>query len=61
METRCKLCNRKLKNWESIQRGIGPTCERKYLDNIYKTQQISIEELLQKKGEIQWQDLKNKD
>lgn len=61
MENRCKICNRKLKNWRSIQRGIGPTCEQKYLDNIYRTQQISIENLLQKKGEIQWQDLKNKD
>ena len=48
MSNKCKICNRKLKNWKSIQRGIGPTCERKYLDKIYKETQISIEDILQK-------------
>ncbi len=52
MENRCKKCNKKLRNWKSIQRGFGPVCEQKYLDNIYKETQISIEDLLQKKGEI---------
>lgn len=52
MSNKCKICNRKLKNWKSIQRGIGPTCERRYLDKIYKETQITIEDLLQKKGEI---------
>lgn len=36
MSNKCKICNRKLKNWKSIQRGIGPTCERRYLDKIYR-------------------------
>ena len=48
---RCKLCGRKLKNWKSIQRGLGPTCELKYLDDIYKKQQISINDVLQQKKE----------
>ena len=48
MSNKCKICNRKLKNWKSIQRGIGPTCERNYLDKIYKETQISIEDILQK-------------
>ena len=45
---RCKLCGRKLKNWKSIQRGMGSICERNYLDKIYKETQISIEDILQK-------------
>ena len=52
MSNKCKICNRKLRNWKSIQRGIGPTCEGKYLDKIYKETQITIEDLIQKKGEI---------
>ncbi len=41
----CKICNRKLKSWKSIQRGIGPTCEQKYLDKLYKEKQITIEDI----------------
>jgi len=52
MSSNCKICGRKLRNFQSIQRGIGPTCERVYLDKIYKETQITIEDLLQKKGEI---------
>ena len=48
MSNKCKICNRKLKNWKSIQRGIGPTCERNYLDKLYKEKQISIEDMLLK-------------
>lgn len=47
-EIRCKLCNKKLKNWESIQRGFGPICEKKFLNDIYKNQQITIDSILQK-------------
>ena len=46
MSNKCKICNRKLRNWKSIQRGIGPTCERNYLDKLYKEKQISIEDIL---------------
>lgn len=52
MSNKCRICNRKLRNWKSIQRGIGPTCERNYLDKVYKEKQITIEDLLQKKGEV---------
>lgn len=43
----CKRCGRRLKNWKSIQKGLGIVCERKYLDEIYTNQQISIETVLQ--------------
>ena len=57
MSNKCKICSRKLKNRKSIQRGMGPTCERKYLEKLYKEKQISIEDILkedekQKKGEV---------
>ncbi len=51
-DNRCKLCGRKLKNWQSIQRGLGPVCERKYLEDIYSNQQITFEDINQKKGEV---------
>lgn len=44
----CKICGRKLKSWKSIQRGAGSTWERKYLENLYKKQQISIESIMNK-------------
>lgn len=48
---RCKICGRKLRNQRSIQRGIGPTCEARTLQDFYKKSQITIEEIL-KKGEL---------
>lgn len=52
---KCRVCNRKLRNYKSIQRGIGPTCERKYLEDLYKKKQISIDDILQqKKGENEY-------
>ena len=47
----CKMCGKELKTWKSIQRGFGPICEKKYLEDIYKNQQLSMDNLVQKKGE----------
>lgn len=47
----CRMCNKELKTWKSIQRGFGPICEKKYLEDVYKNQQISMDILVQKKGE----------
>ena len=43
---KCKLCGKKLTNWKSIQRGFGPVCENKYLDDIYKNQQVTLYSIL---------------
>ena len=45
----CRMCGKELKTWKSIQRGFGPVCERKYLDDVYKNQQVNIETLLEKR------------
>lgn len=45
---RCKICGRKLRNFKSIQRGIGPTCEAKYLQDFYEKSQITMEEIIRK-------------
>ena len=47
----CRMCGKELKAWKSIQRGFGPRCERKYLEDVYKNQQITMDNLVQKKGE----------
>lgn len=43
---KCVRCGKKLKNWKSIQKRLGQVCERKYLDEIYTNQQITIETIL---------------
>lgn len=48
----CRMCGKELKTWKSIQKGFGPICEKKYLDDVYNNQQINIETILQKKGEV---------
>lgn len=48
----CRMCGKELKTWKSIQKGFGPVCEKKYLDDVYNNQQINIETILQKKGEV---------
>lgn len=40
---KCRMCGKELKTWKSIQKGFGPVCEKKYLNDVYKNQQISIE------------------
>lgn len=47
----CRMCGKELKTWKSIQKGFGPICEKKYLEDVYKNQQVSIEILAQKRGE----------
>ena len=49
----CRMCGKELKTWKSIQKGFGPVCERKYLNDVYKNQQMSFENIVQKKGERQ--------
>lgn len=51
---RCKMCGKELKTWKSIKRGFGPICELKYIQEIYKKQQVSIDSIIkeQKKGEV---------
>ncbi|MCI9015934.1 MAG: hypothetical protein HFJ53_02040 [Clostridia bacterium] len=46
----CRMCNKELKTWKSIQRGFGPICEKKYLENVYKNQQISMDTIINTKG-----------
>ena len=48
----CRMCGKELKTWKSIQKGFGPICEKRYLTDVYKNQQISMESILQKKGEV---------
>lgn len=49
---KCRMCGKELKTWRSIQKGFGPICEKKYLDDVYNNQQINIEAIIQKKGEV---------
>ena len=46
MSSKCKICGRKLRNRQSIQRGIGPTCEAKKLKKFYEKCQVTIDEIL---------------
>ncbi|MBQ2937595.1 MAG: hypothetical protein IJE05_01745 [Clostridia bacterium] len=49
---KCRMCGKELKTWKSIQKGFGPVCEQKFLNDVYTNQQISVEAILQKKGEV---------
>lgn len=42
----CRMCGKELKTWRSIQRGFGPICEKRYLEDVYKNQQISMDTIL---------------
>ena len=42
----CRMCGKELKTWKSIQKGFGPVCEKKYLNDVYKNQQMTVENLL---------------
>lgn len=46
---KCRLCGKELKTWKSIQRGFGPVCEKRYLNDVYNNQQITIDNVLLKK------------
>lgn len=45
---KCRMCGRELRTWKSIQRGFGEVCERKFLKDVYESQQIKIEEILRR-------------
>lgn len=49
---KCRMCGKELKTWRSIQKGFGPVCEKKYLDDVYNNQQINIETILQRRENI---------
>lgn len=42
---KCRMCGKELKTWKSIQKGFGPICEKKYLEDVYKNQQITVESI----------------
>lgn len=46
---KCRVCGKELRTWKSIQRGFGPVCEKRYLNDIYKNQQMTIDNVLLKK------------
>lgn len=50
-EFTCRMCGKELKTWKSIQKGFGPICERRYLNDVYKNQQITFDNIIQKKGD----------
>lgn len=44
----CRMCGKELKTWKSIQRGFGPICEKKYLNDVYKNRQITMDTMIRK-------------
>lgn len=40
---KCRMCGKELKTWKSIQKGFGPVCEKRYIEDVFKNQQISID------------------
>lgn len=46
----CRICGKELKSWKSIQKGMGPICEKRYLGDVYKNQQLSIDTIIKSKG-----------
>ena len=48
----CRMWGRELKTWRSMQKGFGPVCEKKYIKDVYKNQQLTMDVILQKKGEV---------
>ena len=49
---KCKMCGKELKTWKSIQKGFGPVCEKKYLDDVYNNQQMTLDKFLHERKEI---------
>lgn len=47
---RCRVCGKELKTWKSIQKGFGPVCEKRYIESVYKNQQITIEAVMSRKS-----------
>lgn len=51
----CRMCGKELKTWRSIQKGFGPICEKRYLEDVYKNQQVTMDNIFiekTKEGEV---------
>lgn len=46
---KCRMCGKELKTWKSIQKGFGSICEKRYINDVYKNQQISMETIIKEK------------
>ena len=46
---KCRMCGKELKTWKSIQKGFGPICEKRYINDVYRNQQISMETIIKEK------------
>lgn len=46
---KCRMCGKELKTWRSIQKGFGPVCEKRYIEDVYKNQQLSIDTMEKRK------------
>lgn len=46
---KCRMCGKELKTWKSIQKGFGPVCEKRYINDVYRNQQISMETIIKEK------------
>lgn len=42
----CRMCGKELKTWRSIQKGFGPVCERRYIEDVYKNQQLTVDNII---------------
>ena len=45
----CRMCGKELKTWKSIQKGFGPICEKRYLNDVYKNQQMTVDTILKER------------
>lgn len=50
---KCRMCGKELKTWKSIQKGFGPVCERSYLNDVYKNQQLTLDTFIHERKERQ--------
>lgn len=48
---KCRMCGKELKTWSSIQKGFGPICERKYLNDVYNNQQVTFDTFIHERKE----------
>lgn len=48
---KCRMCGKELKTWRSIQKGFGPVCERKYINDVYNNQQMTLDRLIKENEE----------
>lgn len=46
---KCRMCGKELKTWKSVQKGFGPICEKRFIEDVYKNQQVTMDVILQEK------------